>query len=221
MIVAALVYVAMATAAVGWAHWADHQLWTYEAWIDASRSIRMIVSLACGAAIAIAVIAGTRVLVRRTKWAAGLHTSFRQILGRMSGAEIAFFALSSAFGEELFFRGAMQPSFGLVPTALLFGLAHIGPTRRFIPWTVSAIVVGLVFGLLFAMTGELVGVVLAHALINYENLHFIDAFDPTREGPREFVPPTLTGGQSRAAAEVPPGRGFREDRDERPCSRSS
>lgn len=38
--------------------------------------------------------------------------------------------LSAGIGEEILFRGAMQPMFGLVPTAMLFALIHLhyGPT---------------------------------------------------------------------------------------------
>jgi hypothetical protein len=70
----------------------------------------------------------------------------------------------------------------LVASSVIFGLAHIGPMRRFWVWTVWATVMGLVFGLLYAATGELLAPVVAHVLINYENMHFIESYDP--EPPR-------------------------------------
>jgi membrane protease YdiL (CAAX protease family) len=54
-------------------------------------------------------------------------------------------SLSAGVGEELLFRGALQPRFGLVLTSLLFavGHAHYGLS----PATVEVFVIGLVLGL--------------------------------------------------------------------------
>ena len=141
-----------------------------------------LLALGSGAAVALVVVLSTRILVRRTRWARSLHIEFRNLLGPLSSAEIAVFALTSGIAEEMFFRGAMQPSLGLVASSVIFGLAHIGPMRRFWVWTVWATVMGLVFGLLYAATGELLAPVVAHVLINYENMHFIESYDP--EPPR-------------------------------------
>lgn len=55
-------------------------------------------------------------------------------------------ALAAAVGEELLFRGALQPVFGLWPTALLFAVAHI--QYGLTPATAFLFVVGLVLGYL-------------------------------------------------------------------------
>ncbi|MCC7208934.1 MAG: CPBP family intramembrane metalloprotease [Anaerolineae bacterium] len=53
-------------------------------------------------------------------------------------------SLTAAIGEEIAFRGALQPTFGLLPTAILFTLTHIQYTLT--PATLAILVVGLGFG---------------------------------------------------------------------------
>jgi membrane protease YdiL (CAAX protease family) len=53
-------------------------------------------------------------------------------------------AFSAAFGEEMLFRGALQPIFGLWPTAIFFALSHIQYT--FTPATLVIVVVGIGLG---------------------------------------------------------------------------
>ena len=72
----------------------------------------------------------------------------------------------SGVGEEAFFRGAIQQEFGLVAASVLFGLAHVGPDRRYLAWTAWAVVAGFVFGGLYEATGGLLAPVLAHGAHN-------------------------------------------------------
>ena len=53
-------------------------------------------------------------------------------------------ALVSGLGEELLFRGAIQPVFGLVPTALLFAVAHV--QYGITPATLTIFLIGLALG---------------------------------------------------------------------------
>lgn len=163
-----------------------------------SRWLRLGFSLGLGLVLALGVIASTRWLVRRTTWARDLHVAFRGVLGPVSGVEIAVFALTSGVAEELFFRAALQPATGYVAASLLFGLVHFGG-RRLLPWTLWAVVMGFALGALYALTGELLGCVVAHVWINYENLHFIAGHEPTGAAPPR-VPraPTLIGARRRA-----------------------
>jgi hypothetical protein len=55
-----------------------------------------------------------------------------------------FLALTAAIGEEIAFRGALQPIFGLLPTAVIFTLTHIQYTLT--PATLGILIVGLGFG---------------------------------------------------------------------------
>ena len=85
----------------------------------------------------------------------------------------AFALRGTSSRSELFFRGALQPAVGLVPASLIFGLIHIGPERRFWPWTVFAVVVGFILGALYELTGDLAGPIVDHVCINALNMHAI------------------------------------------------
>lgn len=161
--------------------------------LDLHLALRILLSVLLGALVAAVVVWMTRRLVRRTRWAERLHVSFRELLGPVTGNQIAFFAVSSGIAEELFFRGALQPAVGIVAASLIFGLVHIGPTRAFLPWTLWAIVMGFVFGGIYWVTGSLVGPIVAHAAINYENLHFIQAYDPAPPGRERRLTPSAPG----------------------------
>ena len=79
-------------------------------------------------------------------------------------------ALFSGIGEEVFFRGAVQQEFGVLIASVAFGLAHVGPDRRYLLWTAWAVLAGGVFGLLFESTGGLLAPVTAHAAHNAATL---------------------------------------------------
>lgn len=138
------------------------------------------VSPLVGVAFGLGMVALTRVVVARSTWGRQLHSDFRALLGDISPREILILAVSSAVGEEVFFRGALQPWLGMAPQAILFGLLHIGPTRRFLPWTLWALGMGFAFGALVTLTGDLGGAIAAHFTINFVNLHFIVAVPHTR-----------------------------------------
>jgi membrane protease YdiL (CAAX protease family) len=133
----------------------------------------LLLSPAVGLGFALLVVALTRVATRRYGWAKDLHQSFRDLLGPLSDRDIAIVALASALGEELLFRGALQPWIGVGPQAVVFALLHLGPGRRFLPWTLSALVMGAALGLMAEYTGNLGGPIVAHFTINFFNLRFI------------------------------------------------
>jgi membrane protease YdiL (CAAX protease family) len=117
-----------------------------------------------------AVAVGVARYVSRAEWARKLNAEFGRILGPLSLQQVAVLAVVSAVGEEAFFRGAMQPDLGYVPTSLIFGLLHIGPGREFWPWTLSALAAGFILGGITLYTGDIVAATLAHFTINYFNL---------------------------------------------------
>ncbi|HEX5058843.1 MAG TPA: CPBP family intramembrane glutamic endopeptidase [Kofleriaceae bacterium] len=135
---------------------------------------------AIGVALGLAVVGLTRVATRNFQWARELHTSFRDLLGPLTAREIVILALASSIGEELLFRGALLPWFGVWIQAAVFAALHIGPGRRFLPWTMSALVLGIGFGLIAKWTGNLGGPIAAHFVINYLNLKYIVGTDPVR-----------------------------------------
>ncbi|MBN1772119.1 MAG: CPBP family intramembrane metalloprotease [Deltaproteobacteria bacterium] len=120
----------------------------------------------------------SRWAVRRTRWAAGLHTEFQALLGRLSDSDILLLAVLSAVAEECFFRGALQPTVGLVAASLVFGGMHVPVNKRFIVWTLEAVVMGFALGGLFWVGGQLAAPMAAHFTINYENLHFVRRYKP-------------------------------------------
>ncbi len=79
-------------------------------------------------------------------------------------------AIFSGLGEETFFRGAVQPEFGLVVASLVFGLVHVGPDRRYLVWTAWAVLAGFMFGALYEITGGLLAPILAHSAHNAATL---------------------------------------------------
>ena len=130
-----------------------------------------------GAAIGLAIVGLTRIATRRYRWARQLHTSFHDLLGPLTGREIIILALASSIGEELLFRGALLPWLGPWWQAMVFALLHVGPGKRFLPWTLSAFVLGVGFGWLTMWTTNLGAPIAAHFMINFLNLRFIVA-DP-------------------------------------------
>lgn len=133
-----------------------------------------------GIALGLGVVGLTRVATRHFEWARDLHTSFRDLLGPLTMRDILILALASSVGEELLFRGALLPWFGVWIQGVVFAVLHIGPGRRFLPWTASALVLGFAFGLLADWTGNLGGPIAAHFTINFLNLKFIVGERPTR-----------------------------------------
>jgi membrane protease YdiL (CAAX protease family) len=126
-----------------------------------------------GIALGLGVVGLTRLATRHFQWARDLNASFRDLLGELSGREILILAAASSIGEEALFRGALMPWLGVWLQALVFALLHVGPKKRFLPWTVSAFVLGVAFGELALWTGNLGGPIAAHFMINFMNLRFI------------------------------------------------
>ena len=120
-----------------------------------------------------AVVGLTRIATRRWQWARDLHGSFRDLLGPLTGQEIVILAGASSIGEEILFRGALLPWMGIWVQAGVFALLHVGPGKRFLPWTVSALVLGIAFGELAVWTENLGAPIAAHFAINFFNLRHI------------------------------------------------
>ena len=80
--------------------------------------------------------------------------------------DLVLVSVLSGVGEEVFFRGALQPFLGITLTSLLFGAVHVGPDRRFLVWTLWATLAGFLFGFLYLLTGGLLAPITAHTLHN-------------------------------------------------------
>jgi hypothetical protein len=148
-----------------------------------------LLSLGLGVAIALAVVLGTRHLVRTRVWAESLHRELRPMARALGPAAIPWAALASGIGEELLFRGALVPAasavfhsvaVGVLASSVLFGVLHQTRGRGRITWIVFAAIMGLVFAALFVLTGSLLGPIVAHVAINAWNLRFLIDHDPVR-----------------------------------------
>lgn len=89
-----------------------------------------------------------------------------QLVDGARTGDLVLLAVLSGFGEEVLFRGALQPLLGLVLTSLIFGALHVGPDRRYLVWTLWAVVAGFVLGMLYNVTGGILAPATAHALNN-------------------------------------------------------
>jgi membrane protease YdiL (CAAX protease family) len=145
--------------------------WPLASALDASSA--HLWSLSGGLIFGLIVVALSRITVQRFGWARRLHLELRPFARGLDATGIIVLALLSALGEELLFRGLLQPWMGLVPQALLFGLVHQmpGPSRWI--WVSWALLVGLALGALYDVTGSLLGPIVAHAVVNGLNLHFL------------------------------------------------
>src|SRR5215470_11445284 len=121
-----------------------------------------------GFLVGLGVVGLSRVGTRHFAWV-------RDLLGPLTGREILILALGSSIGEELLFRGALLPWLGPWWQAVVFALLHVGPGRRFLPWTALALVAGVGFGWLAVWTTNLGAPIAAHFTINFLNLRFIVA----------------------------------------------
>ena len=99
-----------------------------------------------------------------------LEDELSTMLDGLDSSEAVALALISGFAEELFFRGAMQQSWGFWPTVLLFGLLHTGPKRAFLWWTAFATGAGAFFGWIVLERGTLLPAIVAHIIVNGVNL---------------------------------------------------
>lgn len=152
-------------------------------WVPMSLPMGLAASALLGVVFASAIIFSTRIAVARFPWARRLHRDLRPVARDLSVGHILLLAGLSSLGEELLFRGALTPVLGVVLSSVLFGLAHQikGPSRWV--WAAWATGVGLVLGAIFALTGSLVGPLLAHAVVNAANLLYLRDHDPESSRP--------------------------------------
>lgn len=138
-----------------------------------SVNVSFAFSFGAGLVIALLVVLLGRIMLLYFPWARSLENEFALMLGPLRTWQIILLALISSVAEEVFFRGAMQPSLGLVITSIIFGSLHFGPRRVFLPWTFMALGMGLVLGILADWSGGLLASVTCHFTINAINLVFI------------------------------------------------
>ncbi|WP_018861494.1 CPBP family intramembrane glutamic endopeptidase [Thioalkalivibrio sp. ALJ3] len=109
-----------------------------------------------------------------------LSSQVREFIGRLFGnawpGAILLISLLAGLGEELLVRGVLQTwldtrmpaGLAIVIAAVVFGLAH-AITRLYF---VFATAIGLYLGLLYYLTGNLLVVVITHALYDWIVIHW-------------------------------------------------
>jgi membrane protease YdiL (CAAX protease family) len=170
-------YLVMALAGVLWSSLRGHT----NPWRVAGRGDpEVLAGAAAGLLMGLGLVFLSRLSVHRFEWARALHRDFRARLGPLGDNESLVLAAASSLGEEIFFRGALLPAVGLLWSNVVFALLHIGPVRgrepggpRYLPWTVSSFVAGVMFGQLFLWSGDLTGAVVAHFTVNFLNLRHL------------------------------------------------
>lgn len=158
-------YSVMLSVALGAGIWRGHVgLWIR--WENAWRD------LALGVGGGLLIVLVSRLATRIPSYRS-LLDAFSGLLAGLSLLDVFLCALSSSVGEELLFRGVLQPELGLPLATLLFGLLHIGGERRYLWWTAFALVVGAIFGLMASLRGSLVAPIAAHFVVNLLNIHYL------------------------------------------------
>jgi membrane protease YdiL (CAAX protease family) len=94
-------------------------------------------------------------------------------------AELAAISALAGLGEEIFFRGAMQPALGWPIATLAFGLCHV--SRRSWALGLWALAAGAGLAALAILTGGLLAPIVAHAVYDFVALIWVQRL--AREGP--------------------------------------
>jgi membrane protease YdiL (CAAX protease family) len=149
-----------------------------EGWLGIHGAASSLVSLGLGVVVGATTIAVTPAMVRRWRWARALHLALRPAVHRAGNGALLAVAVASAVGEELLFRGLLVPLIGVAASSVAFGVLHQIRGRARWGWIGWATLMGLVLGEVFAMTGSLLGPLVAHAAINHSNLRFLRDNDP-------------------------------------------
>jgi hypothetical protein len=114
----------------------------------------------------------------------------RPVLGACTWLELALISTAAGVGEELLFRGAIQGALcrrlglgaGIAAASLLFGLLHpITPA-----YVVLAGLIGAYLGLVWALNGNLLTVMIAHALYDFLALMILLRTPPEAPSPSPF-----------------------------------
>lgn len=102
-----------------------------------------------------------------------LSDRFATLLAGTTVLEAIALAGLSSVGEEMLFRGCLQPELGVLPATALFAVVHTGPERIYLWWMASAFVFGLGLAWLFEAQGGLLAPILMHFVINVVNIRLL------------------------------------------------
>ena len=156
---------------VGWSFF-QHR---YEFYLKTpGTSVALAYDLGLGILTAAIIILISALLPHAFTWADRLEKEFFHIICPIQPINIIYLSVVSSLAEETFFRGAMQPVFGIVATSIIFGLFHLPLGKILIPWTVMVTLAGFMLGFLFEITGNLIAPCVTHFLVNAINLALLN-----------------------------------------------
>ena len=99
-----------------------------------------------------------------------LRNLIMRLLGGISIPGAIYLALVSAIGEELLFRGAIQPFAGIFLTSIMFGLLHVGPDGKLSAWSLWTMMAGVLLGFMYEQTGSIIAPMITHFGVNAYSL---------------------------------------------------
>jgi hypothetical protein len=79
---------------------------------------------------------------------------------------LIFASLIEPINEEIFFRGFLVPRLGVLPSAVIFGLAHYSYNSTYGIEMIAAFIFGAISGYVYKRTGSIYPGIVAHILIN-------------------------------------------------------
>ncbi len=150
-------------------------IWAFDVPVAWGRPVDVPIGLAAALAIG-----GLNLWLLRHAPANWLVSSVRTIYGRLLAPLFAplgpraavLVGLSAGVGEELFFRGLLQPLLGLALASVIFGLAHVAG-RDMAGFGIWAMLMGAALGGLAIATGGLLAPIIAHGVYDALALTYI------------------------------------------------
>ena len=161
-------YVPVALGSAAWVTW-------WYGWTELQQRIvgdSLATGMAVGVVLGLALVAGTRV-ASALQLLGELESTLRAHMGPLRPHTCVVLALTSSVGEELLFRGVLQPSVGWLTATLLFAVAHAPVDRGLSRWPLFALAAGGLFGGATLLTGGIVAPVVAHFIVNALNLMWL------------------------------------------------
>jgi hypothetical protein len=96
----------------------------------------------------------------------------RPLFEHVGAGHILVVSALAGLGEELLFRGALQPHVGWLAASLVFGGVHVAG-RGFVGYGLWAACIGALFGGLMEWTGGLTAPIVAHAVYDALALAYV------------------------------------------------
>ena len=96
----------------------------------------------------------------------------KPVFGNLSAMEIIAISVAAGVGEEMLFRGVLQPELGLVPASVIFGLLHMGDSGTLV-FGCWVMIMGAALGALAIWSGGLLAPIVAHAVYDAAAMSYI------------------------------------------------